>query len=135
MLTTLHPRLGAPSSYSVHHDDELVLEAAEAAVDPQDLDAAWAVEFLGRCIQVLAGERFLPVRDRNVHPLLFASLKAASGSRQEVRHPRVLVVRFQREPRVTRVAGVVQCGACCRGFTAEFRPAAAGWWLTHLGVL
>ena len=135
MPAKLHARLGKPTSYSVPSFDELVVEATQQAGEPQNLDAAWAVEFVGRCLQVLAGERFLRVREPNLHPRMLASLNAAGGSRRELTHPWIRAVRFQRDPEVTRIAGVVRCGATYRAFTAEFRPAAAGWWLTHLGVL
>ena len=46
-----------------------------------------------------------------------------------------LQVEWLADPLVTRIAGVVRCGATYRAFTAEFRPTVAGWWLTHLGVL
>ena len=135
MPTSLHARLGKPTSYSVPSYDELVVEATQAAGEPQDLDAPWAVEFVGRCLQVLSGERFLRVREPNLHPRMLASMNVAGGSRQELIHPRIRAVRFQRDPQVTRIAGVVQCGAGYRAFTAEFRPKTSGWWLTHLGVL
>ena len=86
-------------------------------------------------MQVLSGERFLRVREPNLHPRMLASMNVAGGSRQELIHPRIRAVRFQRDPQVTRIAGVVQCGAGYRAFTAEFRPKTSGWWLTHLGVL
>ncbi|MFN8185220.1 MAG: hypothetical protein U0R23_12440 [Candidatus Nanopelagicales bacterium] len=135
MPATLHARLGKPTSYTVPSFDELVVEATQSAGEPQNLDAAWAVEFVGRCLQVLAGERFLRVREPNLHPRVLASLNAAGGSRLELIHPWIRAVRFQRDPLVTRMAGMVRCGAIYRAFTAEFRPAGAGWWLTHLGVL
>lgn len=75
------------------------------------------------------------LREASLHPWMLAGLKAAAGSRPELAHPRIQVIRFQGEPQLIRVAGVVGCGAVHRGFTAEFRTAAGGWWLTHLGVL
>ena len=135
MPAKLHARLGKPTSYTVPSYDELVVEATQSAGEPQNLDTEWAVEFVGRCLQVRAGERFLRVREPNLHPRMLASLNAAGGSRRELTRPWIRAVRFQRDPLVTRIAGVVRCGATYRAFTAEFRPTVAGWWLTHLGVL
>ena len=136
MTAILNPRLGEPTSYTVPGLDELLLRDVEEATAPQPFDDEWAVEFVGRCIQVLAGERFLSrPRIEGIHPRLLASLRAAAGSRRELLHPRIRAVRFQQGERVIRMAGVVRCGATGRGFTAEFRASSRGWWLTHLGVL
>lgn len=133
--TTVHRHAPKPLSYTVAPHDDLVVRASRAVTEPLALDADWAVELGVRCVQVLAGERFLPIRHRNVHPGLLAALKAAAGSRADVRGCRVQAVRVQREAAVVRLAGVLRCGARGRAFTAEFRPTASGWWLTHIGVV
>ncbi len=135
MTALLNPRLGQPSSYTVHPTDPLLQDLEE--VSPRHpFDATWAVELVGGCIQVLAGERFMSrPRVEGIHPRMLASLRSAGGSRRELLHPRIRAVRFQRGEMVVRVAGVAECGLTGRAFTAEFRPTTKGWWLTHLGVI
>lgn len=134
-VTIVHRNAPEPLFYTVGPDDDLVVRAGRAVGEPLALDADRAVELVVRCVQVLAGQRSVPIRDRNVHPGLLAVVKAAAGSRVDVRGCRVRAVRVQREASVVRLAGVLVCGARGRAFTAEFRPTGSGWWLTHLGVV
>ena len=92
-VVTLHPRLGTPSSYTVHPTDPLLLRDLEEVDQSQPFDPSWALEFTGRCIEVLAGERYLSSpRYPELHPRVLAHLRATCGSRAELRRPRILRV-------------------------------------------
>ena len=133
MPASLHPRYGfRPIGYTVPCDDEF-----DAALAPEFLlDSTWAVELTSRCVEILAGTRSAPMRDTSINPRLLTSLRRDAGKRPQLRDPRALSVRFQREVAVTRLAGVVACGQGFHAVTSEFRRSRWGrYWMTQFGVL
>ncbi len=138
MPASLHPRYGfRPIGYTVPLTDSCDEDEFDSVLGPEFLlDATWAVELTCRCVEILAGTRGAPIRDTSINPRLLASLRRDAGKRPQLRDPRVVSVRFQREPAVTRLAGLVRCGADFHAVTAEFRRSSSGrYWLTQFGVL
>ena len=137
MPALLHPRYGfRPIGYTVPQKDPCDDEF-DAVLGPEFLlDATWAVELTCRCVEILAGTRSVPIRDSSINPRLLASLRRDAGKRPQLRDPRILSVRFQREVAVTRLAGVVACGQGFHAVTSEFRRNREGrYWMTQFGVL
>ena len=137
MTASLHPRYGfRPIGYTVsltgRDDDEL-----DAVLGPEFLiNSTWAVELTCRCVEILAGTRVAPIRDTSINPRLLASLRRDAGKRVDLRDPRIVSVRLQREPAVTRLAGLVACGQGFHAVTSEFRRNSAGrYWMTQVAVL